>query len=109
MGRYNVVVGDDFEIEAFEVEDAEDVFKLSGIAERHAHQRMRERLAYLIFGAIFFALVIAVAIGFYDGSFDEVSSVWSAAALPLGYVLKAYFDGQESDVGQNGSNAPKKG
>lgn len=92
MGRYKVIVGDDFEIEALEVEDVEDVSELSEIAGRRVHQRVQVRLTYLIFGAIVLSLLIATAIGIYDGSFDEVNSVWSAAALPLGYVLKAYFD-----------------
>jgi hypothetical protein len=102
MGRYEVVVGDDFEIVAMEIEDVEDVAELSRIAERRANQRVQERLTYLIFGTIVSALLIATAIGIYDGGFNEVGSVWSAAALPLGYVLKAYFDKPATTVGSNG-------
>lgn len=109
MGRYNVIVGEEIEIEAVEVENVKDVSELSGLAEGHAHRKMRERLVYLIFGAIFVALMIAVAIGYYDGSFNEVSSIWSAAALPLGYVLKTYFDGPAESAGKSGSNGPRKG
>ncbi|MEH6791752.1 hypothetical protein [Parasphingorhabdus sp.] len=92
MSKYNVIVGDDFQIEAFELQDIEDISKLSKIANGRAQQRIQERLTYLILISIVAALLSATAIGLFDGSFDEVGLVWSAAALPLGYILKAFFD-----------------
>lgn len=108
MGLYNVVVGDDFEISAVEVEDVEDVCELSKIAERRRHQSVQQRLTYLILVAIIVALLIATAIGIHDGTLNEVGLVWSAAALPLGYVLKAYFDKPAVTLGSKGGHGKVK-
>lgn len=108
MGRYKVAVGDDFEIEAVEVKDVGDVTELSRLAERRRNQRMQERVTYSIFGVIIFALLIATAIGVRDGTFDEVSYVWNAAALPLGCVLKAYFDKSAANPDSNGARRKVK-
>jgi len=92
MSRYRVIVGREFEIEAVEVSDPAELVVLADIAERQTKARVRERLAYLIFGVLVFALLVATVIGCIDGTFDEVGYVWSAAALPIGYLLRTYFE-----------------
>lgn len=92
MTRYRVTVGDEFEIEAFEIQSVDEVSELSDIASRRMHQRMRGRLTVTIIFAIFVALLAATWIGLSDGSFDEVGYVWGASAMPLGYILKAFFE-----------------
>ena len=92
MKRFEVTIGEDFEIEAFDLECIEDVAGLSDIVTSHRRSRTQERMAYILLGGIGFALAGAASIGIYDGTFNEVSSVWSASAFPLGYILKAYFE-----------------
>ena len=94
MKRFNVICGTEFEVEAFEVDSIAEVHGLSKIRLDHDDHRMRERLAYVIVGSIVIALLIALLIGLHRGSMEPVGLVWSAAALPLGYILKAYFDKQ---------------
>lgn len=92
MTKYRVTVGDEFEIEALEIQSVEEVSELSNIASKQAHQRMRGSLTIIIVFAIFVALLTATGIGLFDGSFDEVGYVWGASAMPLGYILKAFFE-----------------
>ena len=92
MTKYQVKIGKDFEVEAVEVQSVEDVHELSKVASKCADRRMRERLTAATVCAVLIALAIATVIGLYDGSFDEVGYVWGAAALPLGYILKAFFE-----------------
>lgn len=92
MKRFEVVIGEDFEIEAFEVECVEDVAELGSIVANYRRSRAQERIAFLLLGGIGISLAVAGAISIYDGSYNEIGSVWSAAALPLGYILKAFFE-----------------
>lgn len=92
MKRFNVTAGRDFEVEAIELIDVRDVAELSKINVTMARERRRVAVSYLILGSIGVALLIATIVGIYDGSLNEVSSVWAAAAVPLGLILRAYFD-----------------
>jgi hypothetical protein len=89
---YDVRIGNRLEVKSVKGVDVDEVVKLAEVAESDRKARMQERLAYLILGALTLALFIATGIGFVDGSYNEVNYVWSAAALPLGYVLKTYFE-----------------
>ena len=92
MKRFEVTIGEDFDVQAFNLDDVGDVSELSVIAASQARSRIQEKFALFVFGGISFALGVATTIGIVDGSFNEVGHVWSASALPLGYVLKAYFE-----------------
>ena len=92
MKRFKVTIGEDFDVQAFNLNDVGEVAELSAISAKKTREKVQERLTYLMLGGIALALVIATAIGAIDGSFNEVVSVWVAVAVPLGYVLKAYFE-----------------
>jgi hypothetical protein len=92
MSRYEVVAGQEFEIAAVEVSDVAELVVLADIVERQQKARIRERLTYLIFGALLVAIAVAALVGYLDGTFDEIGYVWGAAALPLGYLLRTYFE-----------------
>lgn len=92
MAKYKVVVGDTFEVDAVDVSDVAAVVALAEVAAEKEKRKTREKLTYSIVGAVFAALMVAVAIGFVDGTYDEVSAIWAAAAMPLGYVFGTYFD-----------------
>jgi hypothetical protein len=80
MNRFEVIAGKEFDV-TVGAESYED---------RKA--RVQERLTYLIFGALILGLLFAAVVGVVTGSYDGLKGVWSAAALPLGYILKAYYD-----------------
>lgn len=92
MKRFDVVVGEDFDIDRFQVKSIEELDKISEIAERRFNRQFKSKLSLGILCGIALALAGATAIGLYDGTLNEVGSVWSAAALPLGLILRGYFE-----------------
>jgi hypothetical protein len=91
MGRYRVVIGDEFEVDAVDVTDAEVVVEAANAAERLEDAKLRRLLAPGILAACALALLVAAAIGIFDGTFNEIGAVWDAVALPLGAILATYF------------------
>ena len=92
MTKFDVCVGNDFEVFAVDVETIESVVALSTVASTHRTFRMRENLTMLIMMTFGISLGVATCIGLFDGTFNEVNSVWTAGAVPLGFVLRSYFD-----------------
>ena len=92
MARYKVMVGQDFEVESFDIEEIENVEALSRIARDNAHSRVRVRLTYFLLIGIAVALIASTAIALVYETPEPVRSVWAAAALPLGYILKGFFE-----------------
>lgn len=92
MAKFEVCVGDEFEVSAVEVDSIESVVALSTVISTHRTFRMRENLTVFIMMTFGVSLTLATLIGFLDGTFNEVNSVWTAGAVPLGFVLRSYFD-----------------
>lgn len=92
MAKFEVCVGDEFEVSAVEVESIETVLALSTMSSTHRTFRMRENLTVFIMVTLGISLLVATLIGFFDGSFNEVNAVWTAGGVPLGFVLRSYFD-----------------
>jgi hypothetical protein len=92
MKRFNVVIGEEFDVSAFDLESVEDVAEMARIATDQRRAKMRERVTSIILGSIGSMLIAAGVVGICDGSFDELGSVWTASALPLGFVLRTYFE-----------------
>jgi len=91
MTKGVVCKGDEFAVSTVTVEESEIIKTVSnvGIAERDAKVRQVLALAFVIILGV--ALFIAALTGFQDGSFDGVFRVWSAGALPMGFILRGYF------------------
>ena len=81
--KTKVQVGEDFDLSA-ELIDA-----IASAKEKST----RSRLAYCVYVGAACALVVSSFRGFYDGSFDELQSVWNAAGPVLGAVFHHYFGG----------------
>lgn len=92
MAKFEVRIGDELEISAVEVDTIESVMMLSNVSSAHRVFRMRENLTAIIMITLGISLIVATIIGFLDGTFNEVNSVWTAGAVPLGFVLRSYFD-----------------
>ena len=56
-------------------------------------ERTRSRIAYIGLGGTAVFLTGASALGFYDGTFDELNNVWIAAGPFAGWVFGHYFGG----------------
>lgn len=91
MARYKVRVGKEFEVESIDVDDSRVVADAAKASRRLRDTRARHALAFFMVGAIVAALAISVAIGFFDGSYNEVSATWNAVSFPLGTIIAAYF------------------
>lgn len=91
MKRYKVTVGDDFEVEAFDFADEKVIEAASAAAVSWHSAKSRLVIAWGLLVAIGVALLITTLIGWKDGVYNEVSSVWNAAGPALGYILAKYF------------------
>lgn len=91
MAQFEVMIGKAFEVSAVEVDDVGDVSRLVEGVNSHSTSRVRGHVTYLIAVAALLSLLISFFVGWEDGSYDELTAVWSAIALPLGYVLRTYF------------------
>ena len=106
MTKKTVIVGD-----AFDSVDAKIVTPSDTSDEIEAKAKAKEgnvkaNLAYgaIAGGGVF--LTGAACIGIYDGSFDELRSVWLAFGPVAGGIFGYYFGGTGT---KNGSNAEKNG
>lgn len=91
MAKYNVTIGDDFVIEAIDIEDVTAVEALAGVVERRARRKHEAVLAYAVLGFAGLGLLISMSIGLVDGSFDELGGTWAVASPWVGMVLGRYF------------------
>ena len=106
MTKKTVIVG-----EAFESMDAEIVEapETPGVIEAKAKAKEGNVKANLAYGAIAGGGVFltgAATVGLYDGSFDELRSVWIAYGPIAGGIFGYYFGGTGT---KNGGNANKSG
>lgn len=86
----NVIVGDDFT--SIEVaEEMKQRAELFSASTAHNESRTRTILAYGICAIAAAFAICAAAIGFHDGSYDELQSVWNVVGPMLGAVLVYYF------------------
>lgn len=91
MKRYEVTIGQEFHISAVNVKGVEPISAAARAVDGIARSRVRGRLAFLLVVGIAVSLCIAAAVGYFDGSYNEVGEVWKGAGFILGYVLATYF------------------
>jgi len=91
-----VVIGDAFEGLDAQVQEAPRAKSAEVIeAETTARDsKTRSRLAYCAVAGGAVALAVATAVGFYDGSFDELQNMWNVGGPIVGGVFGHYFGGQ---------------
>lgn len=91
MAKYKVTIGELFEVDGVEVEDVDAVERLSAVDERRRLARDQSRITYGVLGAMVAAVIATTIMGWYDGSYDELNSVWNAGGVWVGLVLGRYF------------------
>lgn len=101
-----VVVGDAFKSLNAQVIEAPNVYHAEVInAKTKANEsKTKSNLAYgaVAGGAAF--LLAAAGLGIYDGSFDELQSVWNVFGPIVGGVFGHYFGGAEKNNGSEKGN-----
>ena len=93
MSKYTIKVGKDFEIDVVDVEDVKILDGAANLIEKAEKASTRKNLTYIILSCIFVAILVASYLGYSDGSYDELSSVWTASSWGLAFILGAYFGG----------------
>lgn len=91
MAKYKVSIGKPFAVDGVEIEDVDAVERLAAIDERRALARDQGRLTYGVLGAMVVAVCLASVVGWRDGSYNELNTVWNAGGVWVGLVLGRYF------------------
>lgn len=91
MAKYKVTIGKPFAVDGVEIENIDSVERLAAIDERRALARDQVRLAYGVLGLMLAAVCLATLMGWRDGSYNELNTVWSAGGVWVGLVLGRYF------------------
>ena len=91
MAKFKVSIGEHFAIDGVEVEDIDAVERIAAIDERRGVASDQARITYGVLGAMMVAISVATFIGWQDGSYDELNTVWNAGAIWVGMVLGPYF------------------
>ena len=91
MAKYEVSIGEDFVVDGVEIEDIDAVERLAAIDERRGISRDQARITFGVLGLMVAAMSVTTFIGWQDGSYDELNTVWNAGAIWVGMVLSPYF------------------
>jgi hypothetical protein len=91
MAKYSVSIGKPFAVDGVEIEEIDAVERLAAIDERRALARDQSRLTYGVLGAMVAAVCLASFMGWYDGTYNELNTVWNAGGVWVGLVLGRYF------------------
>lgn len=101
-----VVVGDGFESLFAQVKEAPKAESAEVIEARTKAHDSKTR-SYLAYGAVAGGAVVfaaSAAIGIYDGSFDELQSMWNVCGPIVGGVFGHYFGGSGKAHGNTTGN-----
>lgn len=91
MAKYEVSIGAEFAVGGVEIEDVDAVERLAAVDERRVKARDQRRITFGVLGLMAIAVSVTTYIGWHDGSYDELNTVWSAGAMWVGVVLSPYF------------------
>jgi hypothetical protein len=93
MARYEVKIGDEFDVAGIEIEAVDDVERLVGLDERRQSFRHQVRLSYLVLAAFFIAEAVAALLGWKDGTYNELATVTAYGGPWAALVVGRYFKG----------------
>lgn len=105
MAKKTVIVGDSFGSLDAEIVTASETTDVIEAKAKAKEGNVRANLAYgaTVLSGLF--LAGAASIGVYDGSFNELQSVWLAGGPVVGGIFVYYFGG----AGKKNGDKPNKG
>lgn len=95
MKRFQVRMGNDFEIDAFDIDPGCGLEPILEAKTKQDRERARRRVAYSLLAFIGAALASAAGVGLWRGDLAALHATWDALSLPLGSVLAFYFTGRD--------------
>lgn len=91
MRRYQVRVGEDFEIDAVDIDVNVDVESALNAKAALHEAKTRSYVTAALLVAIAIALGVAGSMWFVNGNFEALMSVWTVVAVPLGWIGAHYY------------------
>jgi hypothetical protein len=88
MSRFKVKVGEEFEIETVKVEINDDK---STRDPKILEAKHRIVLSFLVLGFAALSIFVASLIGFHEGDYGKVQTVYNVAVIPVTAILSFYF------------------
>jgi hypothetical protein len=91
MAKFDVTVGDEFEVAGCEINSVDDVERLAALDERRQTFRHQMRLCYGVLTAFIVAAAVSTALGWRDGTYDELVAVVAFGGPWAALVVGRYF------------------
>ena len=91
MAKFDVKVGDEFEIAGVEIEDIGIVERLAELDERRRVSKQQAFIVCAVLVAFGVALCISAWLGWKDGTYDEFTRVMAGGGPWAGWVIGRYF------------------
>lgn len=91
MAKYMVTIGEEFAVDGVEIDDIDAVERLAAIDARRRLSSRQDQFAFGVLGVFLVAIAISALMGWLDGTYDELGTVWSAGGIWAGLVLGRYF------------------
>ena len=91
MAKYDVTIGDEFEVAGCEIESVDDVERLVALDERRQSFKHQMRLSYAVLAAFLLAATASAAIGWMDGTYNELNTVAVVGGPWASLVIGRYF------------------
>jgi uncharacterized membrane protein len=95
--KYKVAIGKEFEISNVEIEEKGEVdltqaqTELKKAEKELGETKNRNIVTWFLLCMIVAFLMGAAVLGFYDGNFEKLQSVYNVVAIPMSAMLAYYF------------------
>lgn len=91
MPRFEVKIGDEFEVAGFEIEDVDDIDRLADLDERRRKFKRQTHLIYGVLAVFVIAAAVSALLGWMDGTYDELSAVLAVGGPWAALVVQPHF------------------
>jgi hypothetical protein len=99
--KFQVGIGEEFEISHVEIDEIDEVKLAQANAElKKVEKDLKETsnrniVTYVLLTLVVIFLLGSAVLGFYDGNFDKLQAVYNIAAVPMSAILAYYFGEKE--------------
>jgi hypothetical protein len=91
MAKFDVTVGDVFEVAGCEIKSVDDVERLAALDERRQTFKHQMRLSYGVLTAFIIAVAASSALGWHDGTYNELVAAVAFGGPGAALVVGRYF------------------